>query len=1282
MFLSRVLCSDRDLNFGECNASKFGIQVSDIEDISGMKIQVYETVSGYESEILLFEGIVDSAKIQPDHTSRAITAYDVIYFHSDDDISEWYDNLFTSAEKPEYKGVWSSVESYVSGNVVQYGGKYYQYLCGTADKFSITEADDEGNETTVFYSAVEYCTGKNPEDILEDEYASQYVQELEVYNPYDYGSVTVKQFRDSLMEYVGITQEETDLLNDSVLITKTIDSSELKFIDCIKAVCQMNACFGHVSETGIFQYIRLGGDAVDYSGNYKASGSSYEEFYTKPIDSVRIYDNAGVASAIYGSGSNPWNLVNNFLLYGLDADALNEIAETLFDYVSAFTYVPASIQALISLPVGMGDKISVTTHEGETFETYVLKDTLSGAQLTSQTVEADGSEMRNNTTSLSDALSLLESKTTAIVEEIYDKLTVEYAEIKTIQGNLANYKVVVAEEIQVTVGNITTLLAGSAGVGELEAIHLTSGNVVIDNAVITDAMIASVSAGKLTAGNIYTSQVRIYGDEDKCLSIVDNTIQISDTNAVVRVQIGEDASGDYNMYLWDADGNLMWNATGATAAGLNDGIIRDIAVADDAAISGYKLDIDSVTEYLNKTGGLTVDASRVKIDDTTLDAAYTSIKKTSSALEGALETLEDTNSVVGITPYYSLTSRGSALLDAYGEELLDAQGEDLFDYSYTSGDAYDDFNAVLDWTPDCPEDTDGLVLWVRYLVSYEDGTEEYTDAVCLTDRALWERSEILTSDFTVVQGQITAKVWMSDIETAADALGNEITTLYDQYAELEVTLQGVTATVGLVSTDGTHITNISGMWSLTADGDGSYLTAQADYVAFTANHYITIKSENFTLSETGVITASSGTIGGWTFTSGKIYGGDADTGTAVVQRPQSSTTWVFAAGGSSHSSYTDCPFRVSKAGKLYSTSAEIGGWQVGEYGIYNDTYKTGFINIGAFRIYAGTYTYSQMVAKASSGDDDYPAFGVTEEGQVYCQKIYVSSQANFSGGAYHFANIYLNNSKYLMGYDTSYSSYYLIGISSSDNVAINSAGCGSTQLYSGTSGVVRVLRYSRTSNAILDLGSSWSSSYAVELRCYWADSALHDLVVRASDGLTASFGYAGTSSCATVAVLRGRTVKYTNSSGTTTLSDANLKTDVLEFDERYNVFFDSLIPRTYKYILGSAGRPHAGFVTQEVESALETAGLTTADFAGVNIMPIHGREQEEDENGNMADIEGSSANYLLDKGITEEHDLLYHEFIALNTWQIQQAKAQLAVCMELIEKQAEEISMLKQQIYA
>lgn len=104
----------------------------------------------------------------------------------------------------------------------------------------------------------------------------------------------------------------------------------------------------------------------------------------------------------------------------------------------------------------------------------------------------------------------------------------------------------------------------------------------------------------------------------------------------------------------------------------------------------------------------------------------------------------------------------------------------------------------------------------------------------------------------------------------------------------------------------------------------------------------------FSVDSSGNLTATSGTIGGWTITSNKIYSGDTKNGekVAVMHKPTDGIDWVFAAGGSNHSNYIDCPFRVSKNGTLYATDAIIEGTITATNG------KFGGIQIESDKIYS------------------------------------------------------------------------------------------------------------------------------------------------------------------------------------------------------------------------------------------------------------------------------------------------------------------------------------------
>lgn len=133
----------------------------------------------------------------------------------------------------------------------------------------------------------------------------------------------------------------------------------------------------------------------------------------------------------------------------------------------------------------------------------------------------------------------------------------------------------------------------------------------------------------------------------------------------------------------------------------------------------------------------------------------------------------------------------------------------------------------------------------------------------------------------------------------------------------------------------------------------------------------------------------------------------------------------------------------------------------------------------------------------------------------------------------------------------------------------------------------------------------------------------------------------------------------TDGTSISTTSDANLKTNITAFDSRYDTFFDNLSPVTYQYINGNSGRLHSGLLAQDVEEALQQAGLTNQDFAAVTTNSINSRQTRIDEEGNQVDVEKSNTNYLLDQGITEEKSLRYGEFIGLLIDQVQKLKKEV-----------------------
>ena len=102
------------------------------------------------------------------------------------------------------------------------------------------------------------------------------------------------------------------------------------------------------------------------------------------------------------------------------------------------------------------------------------------------------------------------------------------------------------------------------------------------------------------------------------------------------------------------------------------------------------------------------------------------------------------------------------------------------------------------------------------------------------------------------------------------------------------------------------------------------------------------------------------------------------------------------------------------------------------------------------------------------------------------------------------------------------------------------------------------------------------------------------------------------------------------------------KKEALNYDlDRYEAFFDTLRPASFRFVDGQSGRTHLGMVSQDIEEELEAAGLTDMDFAGFI------RSPRRDEKGN--EIAGEL-----------DYMLRYEEFIPMCIYQIQKLKARVA----------------------
>lgn len=189
-------------------------------------------------------------------------------------------------------------------------------------------------------------------------------------------------------------------------------------------------------------------------------------------------------------------------------------------------------------------------------------------------------------------------------------LSGEFEQFKTNDFTAVTAKV---NDLTVGVEKVNTLMFGSATGESITTDFANSVISMIGIAQIKDSMIASLDAKKIKALDIDTTDVKVHSKDGKS-QWTDNTIQISDSTRL-RVQIGKDTSGDYNMYVWDAKGSLMFDALGLTEQGVQREIIRNDMVKEDANISAGKLDIESLFNVINNDGTHTLKSNKIYLDD-------------------------------------------------------------------------------------------------------------------------------------------------------------------------------------------------------------------------------------------------------------------------------------------------------------------------------------------------------------------------------------------------------------------------------------------------------------------------------------------------------------------------------------------------------------------------------------------------------------------------------------------------------------------------------------------
>ena len=223
--------------------------------------------------------------------------------------------------------------------------------------------------------------------------------------------MSLKAFRDSFFTYLGITQVDVTLANDDMTVEKTVEPSTIKALTVMEAICEVNACFGHINSDGKFEYINLFNkvgkvfpQATLYPGtdfypdgsaheiDYKLSSLKYEDYKCKAITQAKIRQESNDVGCTVGENGNTYVIQGNFLCYGKNNEELRNIATNFIEVAVFYNYTPASLTTKGKPYLELGDFVEATALNGDRVLFPILHRTMSGIIALKDKYEAKGTE--------------------------------------------------------------------------------------------------------------------------------------------------------------------------------------------------------------------------------------------------------------------------------------------------------------------------------------------------------------------------------------------------------------------------------------------------------------------------------------------------------------------------------------------------------------------------------------------------------------------------------------------------------------------------------------------------------------------------------------------------------------------------------------------------------------------------------------------------------------------------------------------------------------------------
>ena len=488
-----------------------------------------------------------------------------------------------------------------------------------------------------------------------------------------------------------------------------------------------NFIHAEINNNGTFEKLRVTGITYNpciYQGDFTLTFSSVTRYKTKKNDFNDLLSSALSAqkNALTLSAGNSKNVTSYTIT--------PEFIKSLLGSSSFNAYMSKNNAGTISGITGNFTNLYSKYIDAKQITAQLVKaDSAEFKKLVSESIQTDilTTKILNADKGFFDSLStkILDVSQANIEDLIAKKVTTDYISAKLISGengdfidfvnsNL-NFKNITTElltgsnsdtfidfvknqintsELNAKVANINSLLSGSAGVGDLQTIHLTANNASIDEAVVKNLIAAKISVADLMTHSASAELITLISQDGKpSIAFKGSTQQFYDSSGNVRIQMGQDAKGDFTFSLFDDTGTgvLIDSKTGVHANAIANGLIVNDMIKD-GTVSKNKLGFEIVEP--NEQGG--IDISTIYDGEEKWGAQYISFKEsTTNSLDSLDRKIDDSipfqlffTTSVGSDLAYGVNPSTVVTIHLYrdGKEVTDDYQDSNFIWTRTSAD--------------------------------------------------------------------------------------------------------------------------------------------------------------------------------------------------------------------------------------------------------------------------------------------------------------------------------------------------------------------------------------------------------------------------------------------------------------------------------------------------------------------------------------------------------------------------------------------------------------------